>query len=106
MLVKSLSHYNWSRIRSDILKHWSRIKTQELDQTLGNLKKIRQLIISKYGNNGNILKDLNFIYQAALLDGPELKASHNEDFDEDMEATMLNPSLEKVSLHDLEMENR
>lgn len=88
-------------IKRDILKTWTNITLDELDDTKGDLKKIKNLVISKYGNNNKIDEDVDQIYDEAMMVSNISKPSESEDFDEDKEATMLNPSIEKVSFHDI-----
>lgn len=101
MLVSNLSTKNWMCIKRDILKTWTNITLDELDDTKGDLKKIKNLVISKYGNNNKIDEDVDQIYDEAMMVSNISKPSESEDFDEDKEATMLNPSIEKVSFHDI-----
>ena len=101
MLVSNLSTKNWMCIKRDILKTWTNITLDELDDTKGDLKKIKNLVISKYGNSNKVDEDVDQIYDEAMMVSNISKPSESDDFDEDREATMLNPSIEKISFHDI-----
>lgn len=106
MLVSNLSTKNWMAIKRDILKNWTNITLDKLDDTKGDLQKIKNLVINAYGNNKNIMDDVDRIYNEALMVSNISKVSESDDFDEDNEATMLNPSLENISSHELEINRK
>jgi hypothetical protein len=67
MLNNKSINENWTIFKNNILKAWDKITPSELDAHQGDLRAIRRLIIAKYGDNGKVIRDINYIYQASLL---------------------------------------